>query len=178
MIANIFGRIFAKQQKLTAQAKVSRINREIARITKNIGRAERQASQQKRAAINYFKQQYSIFGQSSIAAGLAKSEKFSSLFKDGAMDYNVAQEKKALYDEYNKMVQTQTMMAQNALQQQLDAIEEQYEQFQEIQLQAMKDEQADLEAEKATAEAQVQLYEGMEQQEKQFADSNIKNMFS
>lgn len=178
MIANIFGRIFAKQQKLTAQAKVSRINREIAKITKNIGRAERQANQQKRAAINSVKQQYSIFGQSGIAAGLANSAQFSSLFKDGAMDYNVAQENKALYDEYNKMVQTQTMMAQNALQQQLDAIEEQYEQFQEITLQAMKDEQADLEAEKATAEAQVQLYEGMEQQEKQFADSNIKNMFS
>lgn len=178
MIANIFGKIFAKQQKLTAQAKVSRINREIAKITKNISRAERQANQQKRAATNDLKRQYSIFTTPNIQANVMASMKgraeFAELFnEDGTMNYK----NQALWQQFNEEVNMQKMAAQNDLQAQLDAIEEQYEQFQEIELQALKDEQADLEAEKATAEAQVQLYEGMEKQEAEFAKNNIQGMF-
>ncbi len=178
MIANIFGKIFAKQQKLTAQAKVSRINREITRITKNISRAERQANQQKRAATNSLKQEFSIFTTQNIQASVVASAKANPEMKDlfnedGTMNYK----NQALWQKFNEEVSTQKMIAQNELQRQLDEIEEQYEQFQEITLQALKDEQADLEAEKATAEAQIQLFEGMEKQEGEFAKSNIQGMF-
>lgn len=177
MVANIFGKIYAKLGKLEAQNKVSRITRQIARMTKDISRAEKQMNQAKRAELNHVKQSYSIFSQSNIARNLASNSTFAALFKDGSMDYDVAQSNKALYDQYNQALQTQTMMAQNDMQAALDSIEEKYEWYQETQIQAMKDEQADMEIEKETAQAEVQVYEGMEKQEGEFAKNNIQNMF-
>lgn len=178
MVANIFGKIYAKLGKLEAQNKVSRITRQIARMTKDISRAEKQMNQMKRAEVNQVKQSYSIFSQSNIARNLASNSTFAALFKDGSMDYEAANANKALYDKYNQALQTQTMMAQNDMQAALDAIEEKYEQYQEIEIQAMKDQQADMEIEKETAQAEVQVYEGMEKQEGEFAKNNIQNMFS
>lgn len=179
MVANIFGQIFAKGRKIDAQQRVSSIIREITRVSKNISRAERQANQQKRAATNEIKRQFSIFTtpqiQANVAAQMKGNAEFADLFnEDGSMNYK----NQALWQQFNEEVNTQKMIAQNNMQQQLDQIEEQYEQFQEITIQGLKDEQTDLEAEKLTAENDVKLYEGMEQTEKQFADSNIKGMFS
>lgn len=177
MVANIFGKIYAKLGKLEAQNKVSRITRQIARMTKEIGRAEKQMNQMKRAEINQVKQSYSIFSQSNIARNLAASPDFAKIFTNGSLDYTKCQEMKPIYDQYQQALQSQTMMAQNDMQTALNYIEEKYEQYQETEIQAMKDEQADLEVEKETAQAEVQVYEGMEKQEGEFAKNNIQNMF-
>lgn len=178
MVANIFGKIYAKLGKLEAQNKVSRITRQIARMTKEIGRAEKQMNQMKRAELNQVKQSYSIFSQANIAKNLAANSDFAAIFTNGSMDYTKCQENKALYDKYQQALQSQTMQAQNDMQTALNYIEEKYEGYQETEIQAMKDEQADLEVEKETAQAEVQVYEGMEKQEGEFAKNNIQNMFS
>lgn len=179
MIANIFGKIFAKQQKLTAQSRVSSINRQIARKTKEIGRAEKQLNQWKRSQVNNVKTSNSIFSNNSMfAQALAADGAFADILTNGKLDNNKITANRATYDQYVQAMETMKIDAQQQLQAQLDQIEQEYEWQHEMVVEALKDEQADLEAEKATAEAQVQLYEGVEQQEKQFADSNIKNMFS
>lgn len=68
-------------------------------------------------------------------------------------------------------------MGQNQLNQTLAMIEDQFDANYELEIQAMKDEQADLEIEKETAQAELQVYEGMEKQEGEFAKNNIQNMF-
>lgn len=179
MVANIFGKIYAKLGKLEAQSTVSRITREISRITKNIGRAEKQMNQMKRAETNAIKQQFSIFSNNSaITASVAQNATFAGLFKNGVLDYEVANQNKALYEQFNQAVQSQQMFAQNNMQAALDQIEDKYEWMHELEIESMKDEQADLEVEKETAQAQVQMYEGMEKQEGEFAKSNIQNMWS
>lgn len=180
MVANIFGQIFAGKGKLQAQQEVSRITREITRITKDIGRLTKQMSQNKRMETNAAKQQYSIFGQAQISASLAQDSTYAKIFTNGVLDYKKAQteEGQIIYKEYNQALQTQTMMSQNTLQQALDEIENKYEQYQELVIEPLNEEQADLKAQQDVANALVKELEGAEQQEKQFAESNIKGMFS
>ncbi|MCM1009311.1 MAG: hypothetical protein NC390_00345 [Fusobacterium sp.] len=180
MVANIFGQIFAVKGKLRAQQEVSRITREVTKITRDIGRLTKQMSQNKRMELNAAKQQYSVFGQAQISAGLAQDSKFASIFTNGVLDFKKAQteEGQIIYKEYNQAVQTQTMMAQNSLQQTLDEIENKYEQYQELVIEPLNEEEADLKEQKTVAEARMEEFKGMEQQEKQFAQDNIKGMFS
>ncbi len=181
MVANIFGKIYAKLGKLEAQNKVSRITRQIARMTKEIGRAEKQHNAMKRAAINDAKMMNnSVFGMAGLMQMMPKDADFASIFKsDGSLDYAKAatDEGKALYSSYQQWMTQQQTFAQNNLNHTLAMIEDQFDARYELEIQAMKDEQADLEIEKETAQAEVQVYEGMEKQEGEFAKNNIQNMF-
>jgi len=178
MVANIFGKIYALKGKLNAQQLVSELGRQYIKIGKDISRAEKQMNQMKRAEINQKKQSYSIFSNSNIARNLAAAPQFAELFTNGALDYNKCNEKKAIYDQYNQALQSQTMMAQNDMQASIDAIEEKYEAYYETEIQAMKDEQEDIQVQKEYAQFQLSSCEGLEKQEGEFAKSNIQNMFN
>ncbi len=178
MVANIFGKIFAQKMKLQAQSRCSQISRTIAKLTRNISRAEKAMAQSKRMEINYIKQSFSIFNQGNLKALAMKNPDFAGLFTaNGGINYEFAKANQAAYDEYNQYMQTTNMMAQSDMQAQLDMIEQKYEMLQEIEIEAMKEEQADLQAELETEKANIQIYEGMEKQEGEFAKNNIQNMF-
>lgn len=180
MVANIFGKIYAKLGKLEAQNKVSRITRQIARMTKEIGRAEKQHNAAKRAAINDAKMMNnSIFGMQGLMQMMPTDASFSKLFVNGKLDYKQTgtDEGKALFSDYQQWLTQQQTMGQNCLNHTLAMIEDQFDAEYELKIQAMKDDQADLEIEKETAQAEVQVYEGMEKQEGEFAKNNIQNMF-
>lgn len=183
MVANIFGKIYALTGKLAAQNRVSSITRQIARLTKDIGRAEKQFNSEKRAAINQAKMMSnSVFGMANIMASGSVPAEYASLFTDvkkGQLDMSKAgtDEFKTLYAQFQQWQSGMQQFGQNQLNQTLAMIEDQYDAQYEMTIQAMKDEQVDLEAEKATAEAQVQIYEGMEKQEGEFAKKNIQNTF-
>lgn len=82
MVANIFGKIYAKLGKLEAQNKVSRITRQIARMTKEIGRAEKQHNAMKRAAINDAKMMNnSIFGMQGLMSMMPKNADFAAFIQ-------------------------------------------------------------------------------------------------
>ena len=184
MVANIFGKIYALTGKLNAQATASRIGRQLARLTKELGRAEKQFNSEKRAATNQAKMMNnSVFGMANIMASGAVPSQYESLFTDvkkGQLDMSKAgtDEFKTLYAQFQQWQAGMQQLGQNQLNQTLAMIEDQFDAEYEMKIQAMKDEQVDLQLEKETADNQVKMYEGLEQQEKQYADSNIKNMFS
>lgn len=181
MVANIFGKIYAKLGKLEAQNKVSRITRQIARLTKQIGRAEKQFNSEKRAATNQAKMMSnSVFSMSSMMQALPSE--YASLFTDptrGQLDMSKAgtDEFKTLYAQFQQWQAGMQQLGQTQLNQTLAMIEDEFDARYEMEIQAMKDEQADLEVEKETATHLVQTYEGLEKQEGEFAKNNIQNMF-
>lgn len=179
MVANIFGKIFAIQGRLNAQNTVSRLARQITRLTRDIGRAEKQHNAAKRAAINAAKQQnYQDYGLANASVFLQKDPNIAALFDaNGKLDMTACTANKEYYSAYQQSLQNYQTFGQQSLNETLAMIEDEYDYIYEIEIQALKDQQADMETEKATAEAQLKMYEGMEQTEGKFADSNIKSMF-
>ena len=178
MVANIFGKIYGIVGKLEAQNTLSRITRQIARLTKEIGRAEKQHNAAKITAINNAKSKnYQSYGLANASIFLQNRNDFGQLFKNGQLDFDACSKNKEMYSAYQQAMQQYQQFGQSSLEQELAMIEDEFDARYEIEIQSLKDQQVDLEAEKVTAQNQLQVFEGMEKQEGEFAKKNIQNMF-
>lgn len=183
MVANVFAHIFAIRQRLNIQNQLSSINRSIARITKRITRTEQQLNSQKRAETTQVKQYYTNMYSSNTFMQMAMNDEngtYNSLFDKTTGGFKQdawSQANASLWNQFQTSQQEFKAQGQQQMQYLLDQIEENYENEYQCIVESLKDEQADLEAEKESLTAQLEATKGMEEQEKQFAQSNLKSMF-
>lgn len=181
MVANVFGRIWALKVKLNIQNRMSSITRSVIQLGNKITRSEKQLNSQKRADINAAKmqnnQQYSM---QSASVFLRQSGQYNELFMDDGSfnrDFLATTAGQSLYDSYSKSLSQYSQIGTQTLNETLAQIEDYYDSMYAMQIEPMKDEQTDMETEKAGLQLQLEAANAMEQQEKQFADANLKSMF-
>ncbi len=179
MVANIFSQLMGLKGRLNAQSTLDRITREIQRVTKLQGQKTRQMNAFKRAATNDIRTKYSIFNnQNYFTQNALATRNYDALLTNGKLDNDLIVKNQAMFNAFMNDVNQQRQTVQNMQQQELQNLEEEIAYREEVEIEPLKEWQADLEAEKAVAQAQLEIAKGQEDQSKQFAQDNIKRMFS